>query len=404
MIRAGRLIPLILSVFLAFTELHAQPASYFDAGVLNVRLKKESQYESQYIPGFSLAVSGLEFSYYSGRFMHKSFPDSIPVSTNGGFYHFGYTYRSLPKEGRRRFHLLLGAGMGSYGINEMHGFQLSAHPGIQIDLTRRLSLTATCYAGYNFFGKDVDTTYSWNNSSYRATQKWFFLPSFTLRFNTNPAEVKGDYYESTGYWGGGMVTTTTTEHHETYDVEHTYSYYMPAGEYVTNFLQTTTNYVNLYPKITSGYRRNTRGPSFAYGGGVAIRAGLFALDLEYMRGKIGFHDNGSFSGDRTWQWDMQRTSAGIGLNIINFFHPFEGPSMIRMIFGWRIGGMKLDSNLPPVNSGTPNPEDHSGFFRTSYLCLEFGTLGIQLENYHNKDRTYQSGLLISATYLFPLTH
>lgn len=378
----------------------AQPASYFEGGVMRPGLRKSGHYQSDWMPGFSVAISGLEISMYGGQFARKDFPDSSSLRVNGGFWNIGYIWRSPSHENFKRFHYTLGFGVGGYGIREMNGFQFNLHPGIQVDLTRWISISASAYAGYNYY-LDTDTTLSWNNNGYLSTRKWFFNPTLTLRINTNPMAVMGESYARSSYWGGGMVEEDRTAREGDYNVTRHYSYYLPAGEYISDAIITSTNYFNLYGKMLVGAMKNYKGNSLAFGGGAAIRAGLLCLDLEYLQGKIGFHQ--SKVGAPTDQWKMRRTSVGIGFNWFNIPFPFKGPSLVRLILGARLGILTLDSNRPQLVQGEPNPEElFKSKFWSPMLTVEFGTLGINLEFFNQKENGYASGLILGATYLLPL--
>lgn len=389
---------IVCMVFTSFQfHLKAQPASYMDGGLMYARLKPGGLYESNWMPGFSVAISGLEISMYGGQFKRKEFPDSSALIVNGGYWNIGYIWRSRPRENLKRFQYTLGGGIGGYGVKGMNGIHANVKPGIQINLTRSISIAANIYFGYNFYA-DTDTSYAWNNNGYLSTRKFFLNPGVTLRFNTNPMAVKGDYYDKTMYWGGGMVTSESREG----DYIVTRTRYVPAGEYITDAIITSNNYINLFPKMLVGTMKNYKGSSLAFGGGVAIRAGLLALDVEYLQGKIGFHQ--SKVGSATDQWKMRRTSVGIGINWFNIPFPLKGPSLVRFIFGARVGKLTLDSTRPELTPGTPNPEElFKSNFWSPFFAFEFGTLGIHLEFFNQKQNMYASGLVLGATYLLPLT-
>lgn len=381
-------------------RISAQPASYFEAGKMRINLRSEGKYLSGWAPGFSIGISGLEVSLYAGRFFPKDFPDSTSLRVNGGFWNVGYIWRSAPKPKQKRFHYTIGLGIGGYGINEMNGFQCNLRPGIQINITRNISIAASLYAGYNF-QSELDTAYSWNDNSYLSTRKWFANPTVTLRINTSPLAVMGESYSNTAHWGGGTVTQESTTREGDYDVTRKTSYYLPAGEYVTDAIITSTNYINMFGKMLVGTMKNYKGQSLAFGGGVAIRVGLLALDVEYLRGKIGFHQ--SHTGTANDQWNMRRSSIGVGLNLLNIPFPFKGPSLIRFIIGGRFGKLTLDSQRPTITQGSPNPEElFKGNFGSTYVAFEFGTLGIHFDRFNQKENGYASGIVFGATYLLPI--
>lgn len=381
---------------------YSQSASYMEGGMMYARFHKEGKFTGGWMPGFSVSIGGLELSMYGGQFAHREFPDSTKLMANGGYWFIGYSWRSRPTERNKRFHYTLGGGVGGYGVREMNGFHGAVKPGIQFNLTKSISIAATMHVGYNFYGEiSKDTTMPWANNGYLSTEKWFFNPNITLRLNTNPLLVKGDYYDKTAYWGGGMVTHESTSREGDYIVTRRSSTYLPAGEYVTDAIITSTNYVNLYPKMLVGTMKNYKGSSLAFGGGIAIRAGILALDFEYLRGTIGFHQ--SKVGAPTDQWKMKRSSVGIGLNWFNIPFPFRGPSLVRFIFGARVGKLTLDSTRPDVVSGQPNPEElFKHTFWSPFYALEFGTLGVHLEFFNQKQNGYASGLVLGATYLLPV--
>lgn len=400
-----RYLLLVGFVFLLFIEkANAQAASYAEAGFMYASLKKSGDYQSARIPGFSVGVAGLEFTLYAGQFTSKAFPDSAQLNLNGGFWNIGYVWRSKPRENLKRFHYTTGFGIGGYGIGEENGIQLNLRPGIQVNLTRSISLAASCYTGWNMFGKmRQDGGMLYTNDLYKCTKGFFALPSVTLRLNTNPMQVMGDSYSRSSYWGGGMVT------HESYDVaantKTTTKYYLPAGEYVTDAIITSNNYLNVFPKFVVGSRKNNKGPSVAGGAGVALRAGILALDLEYLQGKIGFHGPDGYGSNMDY-WKFKRASLGMGINFFNIPFPFRGPSLIRVIFGARVGWESLVNNKvfvsnPYFPSVDPNP-NLKGKFWSPFWAVEFGTLGVHMEIINNKQTGYGSGLLLGATYLVPL--
>lgn len=379
---------------------NAQAASYAEGGLMQMNLKEAGRYNSNRIPGFSIAVSGLEITMYGGHFSRRDFPDSAQVGTNGGFWNIGYIRRTAPREKFKRGHITMGFGVGMLGVNQMNRIHVNVHPGIQLNLTRTISIAASAYAGYGF-KIDSDTSLPWNNNGYLSTGKWFFYPNVTVRINTNPMDVMGSYHERKGYWGGGMVHSEETRIEGDYVVTRRTSYYAPAGEYIADAIVTSTNYINLYPKMLVGTMKNYKGNSLAFGGGVAIRAGLIALDVEYLQGQIGFHQ--SKVGSPADHWKMRRTSVGLGINWFNIPFPLKGPSLVRFIFGWRAGKLTLDSNRPELIAGTPNPEELiKETFMSPFLAFEFGTLGMQLEFFNQKENGYASGLVLAATYLLPV--
>jgi hypothetical protein len=386
---------LLVVLCITTVSLSAQMASYMEGGMMNCRLKDSGMYQSNWIPGFSIAVSGLEISMYAGRFPMKEFPDSLKTEVNGGFWNIGYLWRSNPRERLKRFQISMGIGIGGYGIKEMNGVQVNLRPGLQINLTRTISLSASLYAGYNFMGANRDTTLTWSNNGYLSTQRWFVNPSLTLRLNTNPMAVMGDWEDRSEYWGGGMVK----HRYSTEDGDYETTSYLPAGDYVTDAIMTSTNYVNLYPKMMVGTMLNYKGNSLAFGGGIAVRAGLLALDVEYIQGKIGFHQDQN--GVPTDQWKMRRTCVSVGINWFNIPFPLRGPSVIRVITGGRFGKTTLESMRDELIPGTPNPENGKGKVYTPYLGLEFGTLGITMDFFWGPNG-YKSGMVLGATYLIPL--
>lgn len=401
---------LLLPVFAftsCFSELKAQVASYAEGGYLQIPLKKDGNFIASHIPGFSVAISGLEISLYAGQFRQKEFPDSALLNVNGGFWTMGYIWRSKPKENLKRFHYTLGGGIGQYGIGENNGLQVNLHPGIQVNLTRSVSLAASVYAGYNFFGKDrLENGLLYENDYYKSTRGFMLLPSLTLRLNTNPLSVMGDKFEHSSYWGGGMVEHESTSREGDYIVTRSYKTYLPAGEYVTDAIITSNNYVNIYPKLIVSTMKNDRAPSRAAGGGIALRLGILALDVEYLSGRVGFHENGGYGSNQDY-WKIRRTTVGMGINFFNIPFPFKGPSLIRFIFGARLGKINLESNRPPLQNPAPgtsaNPENlvkHK--YVGPFWVIEFGTLGLHFELINNKESGHGTGMLIGATYLIPL--
>lgn len=395
----------VLSFLLISCCVNAQTASYAEGGFMMMKMKKAGAFESANVPGFSLGVSGLEFTLYAGQFHTKEFPDSAALNLNGGLWNIGYIWRSKPTEKIKRFHYTAGFGLGGFGIGEQNGFQLNLRPGVQVNLTRSVSLAASCYAGYNIFGKDrQEGGLLYESDLYKSTKGFFLLPSVTLRLNTNPLAVMGEGFSRSTYWGGGMITN---EHYDVgNNVKTTTRYYLPAGEYITDAIITSTNYINVFPKFIVGTRKNNKGPSMAAGGGFALRAGLLALDVEYLRGKIGFHGPDGIGSNQDY-WKISRTSIGLGINFFNIPFPLKGPSLVRLILGSRLCFEKLESNRPDnpnLPAGTEqHPENLQGRAWAPFWGVEFGTLGISAEIINNKHTGFGSGLLLGATYLIPLT-
>jgi hypothetical protein len=388
--------------------LFAQPASYAEGGMMKINLKSKGDYLSNSVPGFSIAISGLEVSLYAGQFRQKEYPDSAQLGVNGGLWNIGYIWRSKPRENLKRFHYTIGAGVGGYGIGESNGFDLNIHPGVQVNLTRSLSITGSFYAGYNIFGKmRREGGLLYENDLYKSTYGLFFLPNITLRLNTNPLMVMGKSFNRKTYWGGGMVHEETTSREGDYIVTRRSSYYLPAGEYITDAIITSTNYVNIFPKMLVGTRKNDKGLSLAYGGGMALRLGILCMDLEYLTGKIGYHDiSYQHYGNNLDYWKMKRFSAGVGINWFNIPFPFKGPSIVRVILGARFGYINLQNAGPGPNYlpyGTdPALVNKKGKCLSPYWGVEFGTLGLQFEIINNKAVSLGTGMLMSATYLIPI--
>jgi hypothetical protein len=390
---------LTLLILLFSNELRAQPASYFEGGMMYCSLKKKGFYEAGWIPGYSIGIAGLEISLYGGQFAPKAYPDSTAVRVNGGYWNIGYIWRSAPRKNLKRFHYTLGGGVGGYGLKRANGIHLNLRPGIQINLTRNISIAASVYAGYNYF-LDTDTT-NYVTNGYLSVQKFFVNPTITLRLNTNPLAVMGESYNRTQYWGGGMVYDESISREGDYIVTRKTSAYLPAGEYITDAIITSTNYVNVYPKMLVGTLKDYKGNSLAFGAGVAFRLGILAVDIEHLRGQIGFHQ--SRVGSPADHWAMKRTSIGMGINWFNIPFPFRGPSIVRFILGARLGKITLDSNRKELVSGQPNPEElFKEKFWSPFFAFEFGTLGIHLEFFNQKTNGYASGLVLGATYLIPI--
>lgn len=391
-------------------KLLAQPASYAEAGYLRLPLHREGVYRSAMLKGFSAAVSGLEISLYTAQFSQKEFPDSAALKLNGGFWHIGYIWRSEPTEKNKRLHYTIGFGAGQMGLGGSNGLQVNLHPGFQVNLTRSISLAGSVYTGYTFFGKDRrEGGILYENDYYKAFRGFFFAPAVSFRLNTNPMAVRGEGYNRTQYWGGGMVRHESTSREGDYIVTRKSSYYLPAGEYITDAIVTSNNIINIFPKFLVASRKNDRGQSIAGGGGFAFRYGLFAIDGEYLAGRIGFRDYVNHTGNNQDYWKMRRLSTGLGINFFNIPFPFKGSSIIRAIFGARISMLSLESNrLPPAYlpaGASANPENwtrHKSF--SPFWAIEFGTLGLQFDFFNNQDVGYGSGLLMSVTYLIPLNN
>ncbi|MCX6352258.1 MAG: hypothetical protein NTX03_10405 [Bacteroidetes bacterium] len=395
---------ILLFLLLKTSITQAQTASYFEVGLMQVT-PKTGKYLPINMPGFGVSIAGLEVSYYTGKLYTAGALNDSGKSTNGGYFNVGYVLRTKPLF-HKLFNLTAGIGFGEYGVSDMNGFQINLNPGIQINLIKGISVAATLNAGYNFFDETAKISASFNNDDWASTDRWFAHPRVTVRINTDPGSVKGEYVSRSYHWSGGNTTHEYTTHHDGYDVKHSVTSYLPAGDYVADAIIESSNILNFYLKGGTGNMSNDRGISIVYGGGLAFRYGIFAIDVEHLQGKVGFVGEDTRKNDKNWTWQMQRNSASLGMNFFNIPFPFRGPSLIRCILGGRFGYESLQSNvsigqtLKAVNGKNPMDKPNTTFY-SPYLGVEFGTLGLNLDFFSVKEG-YHSGILFSGTYLLPL--
>ncbi len=414
------LLPLFIGCFI-FANAVGQGSNCFQFGYMPSAFKTTEYWENANWPGFSIQTFGIAFSYYRGKNLQNTEPPyGYPekLKDNGNFFDFGYRYdfrKLAPLKRVFKREVLtpsLGIGIGSYGVKGYWAFQGNLRPGIKITPIPGVSAFVDVFAGY---AKPVTTEDPGTPGNLSPEQRavltlsgWFIKPAFGIELSANLTKVLGDTWtRSTHYEGGWQSSTYTGIDGNTY----TSHYYLPEGNYITDYVTHAKNILNVYGKVGLPMGSVNRAATFIGGGGLALRYGIFAVDLEHTQGRVGYsYGADSWSLDERYQcyWKASRTSLCIGFDFMAIPQPFKLPSYFRLILGARLGVQSLHSvlnNYAETKIGIDNFERqdfNNKFFRSYYYGVELGTLGFGFDYYYSKDQMYKSGFLLTARYMIPL--
>src|ERR1035437_67449 len=176
---------IVLNLFHVQNKVSAQNVSG-EFGYIQPKFKPQGDWKSNPLPGVGIQLGdGLEFSYYAGSV--KATDETFPFgrTANAAFMHCGFNgpIRPFKKTAMKFIHFTMGFGGGAYGVADGIGIECSVKPGVIVDFTKNISLTLSCYFGYNYFG--VDTTLGAYSRGFLSLEGLFALPSLTLRFNSD---------------------------------------------------------------------------------------------------------------------------------------------------------------------------------------------------------------------------
>ncbi len=395
---------LALHIFLFCTvAAYSQSANYFQAGVLRNHFQKDSRWQNAWWPGFSLTAKGISINFYSGRNTAVNvaeLPFEKDYKAGGSFFDIGFTKDLLKLDPLRRvakrpiIYPTIGGGLGSYGLDDTTGFQINIKPGIKFTPIPGISFVAQLHAGYS--------------SGNRAIKGFYIAPAFGIQFSTNLEQVLGDTWTKTKHSSGGW---REYEYTKSDGSRWKHTYYQPEGDYVNSYVTESRNWLNFTLKGFVGTGRTDRGDTYGGGPALSLRWGMFAFDLEYLLGKVGYTET-ALNREKRYQtsWNMKRFGFGMGIDIFGITRPFKRPSFVRLIVGAKVGVRSLESEMgeyaailsdlgtPPAVSISSKP------YWAGMLQFEFGTLGINFEfiNYNTTNYNYKSGLCLGFSYMIPL--
>lgn len=395
---------LLLFTLLLANAAGGQGSNSAQFGVLRTTFKKESPYKPAFWPGFSINAFGFSVSYFAGYNKPLVVDPVYKSGTVGGnFFDMGYKYEfqklsPFKKKINRPFlYPTLGAGLGSYSLNGRSGFQFNVRPGIKLAIIPGVALYAEAYTGFNILDDEFDDI---KETSVKGS---FFIPAFGIEFKTNLQNVLNEVWGPKVELAEGWVTNN---YKDKYGVVYSYSYYREKGQYVQEYFANSRNVLNLYGTGLLGTGQATRGQTLAGGAGLALRWGMFAFDLEYVLGKIGYR---YMDGDERMQnnWNMRRFGFLAGIDILRWHKAFQPPGFFRIIMGVKLGVQSLTSNLNNFSQtmigvgGFDRQDLQNKFYATGYIGIEYGTLGFSIENFR-LGQEYSSGMVVAARYMIPL--
>lgn len=396
---------LFIALTISSLTLNAQVANYFQAGVFHNQFKKNSYWKNSYWPGFNIAAYGVAISFYSGRNAAVN-PEALPYEKDykagGNFFDIGYTrdvvkwdpFRRIAK--RPIIYPTWGIGIGTYKLDDTTGFQINFKPGLKFIPVPGVALVAQLHTGYAAGNRNV--------------KGFYFSPVFGIQFSTNLQQILGDTWLKKSYSSGGWREYEYTKPDGS---RWKHTYYQPAGTYVTDYVVHARNVLNFTAKSFVGFAKNSKGTTIGGGPAFSLRWGMFAFDLEYLFGKVGYVENDNKEDSRFQSsWNMRRFGFGMGIDLFGIPRPLQRPSFIRLILGAKIGAQTLKSDLSSYGqamaaAGTiPAVDVKSKFFWNGMLMFEFGTLGLSFEsfNYFTDTHDYSSGFCFGAHYMIPLAN
>jgi hypothetical protein len=405
-----KLLLVILVVCIA-APAFSQGANSAQFGVMYTMFKKESPFKRNLWPGFSVNAFGFSVSYYSGRNKYIDWEEQSVDETytvGGSFFDIGYKYefqtlspfKKLIK--RPFFYPTLGAGIGAYTLNERTGFQFNLRPGFKLAILPGVAVFAEAYAEINVLNDDVDDV---KETSIKGK---YFVPTAGIEFKTDLNNILNEVWGPKRELSEGWVTVEYKNRDGI--TMQTDRYYREKGTYVQDYFMQSRNVVNLYGGILLGTGAPSRGATIAGTAGLAFRYGMFALDLEYAIGKIGYRYDDS---DARMQnsWEMRRFSSMIGIDLFHVHKAFDTPGFIRIIIGAKLGAQSFMSKLDKFSEtqlGVDNFDEQNfrnKFFAMPHIAIEYGTLGFTFEGFRVRDaydKGYKSGIIIGARYMIPL--
>lgn len=407
--RRNNLLPILLLLIIS-AKVFSQGSNSAQFGTIRPLLHKDSPYKNSFWPGFSINAYGFSLSVFAGRNAVITPADPIngaDYKVAGSFFDFGYKHEfkglsPFKKFIKRPFIFpTLGGGLGGYGINGRMGFQINLRPGIKFSLMPGVSIYAEAYTGVNFISDKEEEVKE------KSVKGFYFTPAFGIQFDTDLTRLISDVWVKKDYSSGGWKEHEYTGSDGNRYVEH---YYQPAGNYVTSYVTHSRNILNLYGKGLVGSGQNEKGTTLAGGAGLALRYGMFAFDLEYLVGKVGYSYGDDPDERMQNSWNMNRFGFGMGIDLFGLPRPFKKPSFIRLIIGAKVGTQTLVSDLnkysqtvAAIPNGDFKAQDiHGQMYWSSGMSLEFGTLGFSFETFNSKDGPYKSGFVIGAKYMLPL--
>ncbi len=397
----------------------AQGSNCFQFGFMPSGFKSTEYWKDNVWPGFSIETYGISFSYFRGKNNEITPPSNYPVNfdIDGHFFDFGYRrdFAALSplKKVFKRDVLTpsLGIGIGTFGIKSHNAFQFNVRPGIKFSPIPGVAAFVNAYTGYAKFSviDDGDPNTVSEDEKFQSTLKgWFVKPVLGIELSTNLDKLIGDVWIKKDYDSGGWRSYTYTGVDGNVYSRH---YYQPPGDYISSYVTHSKNVLNAYGKIGLPIGEVNRAMTLTGAAGLALRYGMFAMDLEHQQGRVGYSygaDNWSVDERMQCYWNAQRTSFCAGIDMFGIPRPFKLPSFFRVIIGTRMGIQTLNPVLNDYAehqvgvNGFEKQSVKNKFFRSYFYALELGTLGLGFDYYSSKDQLYKSGFLLTARYMIPL--
>jgi len=396
----------------AGSVLHAQ-YSYMDVGVMRMNYKNKGPFKDAWWPGVSIQFAEFQFSRYAGEVSVRDTSSNIPTDwkPHGTYWNVGFVH-SFTKFYIRKNHAdkrpiltpSLGFGLGNWRTHAGGSvFSLSLSGAAAINILPGISLTAGAETGINFkglFGVDYGPSDPFVNNVQSAFPRFYFNPKFGIRFYYDFKKALGK--DITEYVEPGWRTSYTVSNGWRY-----YRNYWDKGGTVTKVI-TTKEIITFAPTLFFPRAYDGVAVTKAAGAKLTLRYGIFASDLQYMKGKIGFHlDDGSFAGSTQQQcyWDYEGISASLGINVFSLRAAFKSPSIIRFVLGKRFGVANISSHYRGPNTHILPPEFSGKNLKTNhfYMAAELGRFGLSWDFMKNPERKYEvTGGLLAAYYMIPL--
>jgi hypothetical protein len=405
-----KLLLVILAVFIA-APAFSQGANSAQFGVMYTMFKKESPFQRNLWPGFSVNAFGFSVSYYTGRNKRLDWIENnlnSDYTVGGSFFDIGYKYEfqslsPLKKLIKRPFfYPTLGAGLGAYSIDDRTGFQFNLRPGFKLAILPGVALYAEAYAGINVLDDELDDV---KETSIKGT---YFAPTVGIEFKTDLQNILNEVWGPKRELAEGWVTVEYKNRDGVTMM--TDKYYQEKGVYVQDYFMKSRNVLNLYGGGLFGSGQTSRGKTLGGAAGIAFRYGMFAVDMEYALGKIGYkYEDGDVRMQNSW--NMRRFSTMVGIDLFHLHKAFVAPGFIRIIIGAKFGAQSFMSKLDKFSEaqlgvgGFDQQNFRNKFFAMPHIAIEYGTLGFSLEGFrvHDaNDKFYKSGIIIGARYMIPL--
>jgi len=396
---------IVFILLIGFSSAAFSQNTFLKFGVLKTQFKSETGWKNNYWPGFQISIAGITFTQYSGgNFRLLEDTNNRRYSGGGRYYNFGYTF-STKKRIKfpilNRMSLSVTPSIGGFRFHGITNFHVGITPGATFRIYRKLSVYGDLQMGKNFMQHPIEP---YMTPVYSGAEKYFnrffMIPSFGIKWSSSFKDMKGETIVS---------KDRLTANDEYIKTEGGYNYYNRT--YIQSHIELPSynGLLNIATKVYAPGANDYSNRTMAAGLGLAFRYGLFAFDIDYVAGRLGYRVNDKYGNPLQLQnyWKFNYTSFGLGINLLGIIQPAAPASLYRVIVGRKFGVGSFVSKFDgwtekhAASNNITKQDIHFKGLNIWYLAFEIGRFAVNIDYYKMKDPLYRSRVF-SASYFIPI--